>query len=154
MWSALWAHCLTVHPTIILLLNSRVRPSENWILRTSPDSIQIQTCWGLLQKVSSTDSWANCSQRETQRDTERERDTHTHTHTYMYNTAGLIVSLSNCLCRLLLQHHTQGVSQEKKYGRCDWCLNSSKFCTQHNPVFCSQSLADLTTDNLRCLQNH
>jgi hypothetical protein len=89
MWSALRAHCLTVYPTIILLLNNRVRTSENWILRTSPDSIQIQTCSGLLQKASSTDSWANCSQRE--------RHAHKHTHTHTHTHTCIIYYRADCL---------------------------------------------------------
>jgi hypothetical protein len=87
MWSALRAHCVTVYPTIILLLKNRVRTSENWILRTSPDSIQIQTCSGLLQKVSIY--WL-----PSQPQPERDRQTlslslslslsHTHTHTHTH----------------------------------------------------------------------
>ncbi len=130
MRSALWAHCITVYSTIIWLLNNRVRPSENWILRTSPDSIQIQTCSGLLQKVSSTDSWANCSQRERETCTNTQSHTHTHTHICIILQGWLSPCQIVCLCRLLLQHNTQGVSPKEKYGRCDWCLNTTKFCTQ------------------------
>lgn len=74
MRSALWAHCLTVYSRIVLLLNNRVRPSENWILRTSPDSIQNSDTFSITSKGFIY--WLL-----NQLQPERERDIHTHNHT-------------------------------------------------------------------------
>jgi hypothetical protein len=133
MRSALWAHCLIVYPTIILLLNKRVRQSENSRVHPNSDMFRI-TSKGFIY-------WL-LSQLQPERDTHNHAHSHTHTcaHTRIciIHTTGLIVSLSICLCRLLLEHHTQGVSQEKKYSRCDWCLNTTKFCTQPPSVLLSK----------------